>query len=160
MSGRALWLWSIRHVLSSSALDALCRHRWTILSPPAGLTWFTTDDPVLKLNFNSLTDYTFEGGWGSVGTDLLLPLGPRHLLYTQIGKPVPSRGSSMAADKAMLVRRLMAEHAHRYVFASEPDPFVQQVRPRTVDAAELAREREEWKRWNEEQTAAERDLLR
>lgn len=156
--GRGLWLWSMRHVLTNS-LRALYRHRWTILAPPDGLTWFTSDDPVLKVNFNSLTNYTFGGGWGSVGTDLLLPLGPRHLLFTQVGKPVPPRGTRMHIEKTMIVRRLIAEHAHRYIFASAPDPFVEQVRPRTVDAEALKHEALEWQRWHTEQTTAERNLM-
>lgn len=158
VSGRALWIWGMRYLLAKS-LEALYRHRWTILAPPEGETWFTSDDPVLKVNFNSLTDYSFGGGWGSVGTDLMLPLGPRHLLFTQIGKPVPRRGTRMDANKAMVVRRLIAEHAHRYIFATGPDPFVSKVRPRTVDSEELKRETNEWKRWHVEQTAAERSLI-
>jgi hypothetical protein len=157
-SGRALWLWGMRHQLTHT-LRELYRHHWTILAPPEGETWYTSDDPVLKVNFNSLTDYTFGGGWGRVGTDLLLPLGPRHLLFTQIGKRVPPRGTRMETEKAMVVRKLIAEHAHRYIFASAPDSFVATMRPRTVDAAELKRENKEWQRWHAEQTAAELSLM-
>jgi hypothetical protein len=159
IAGRGLWLWSIRHLLSGDPLEALCRHRWTILFPPDGMTWFTSDDPVLKVNFNNLTDYSFGGGWGSVGTDLFLPLGPRHMLYTQIGRPVPPRGSQLDLNKAAIVRKLIAAHAHRYVFANCPDPSVPGLRPRTVDAAALKRERAEWARWHEDQTAAEKKLM-
>jgi hypothetical protein len=160
-SGRALWLWSIQQILTNSSLAfrALQSHRWTILKPPAGESWFTSDDPVLKVNFNSLTDYAFGGGWGSIGTDLMLPLGPQHLLFTQVGKAVPPRGTRMDSGKAAVVRRLVAEHAHRYVFSSAPDPFVERTRPRVVDAAELQREAAEWHRWHAEQSAGERKLL-
>lgn len=158
IAGRGLWIWSIRHLLTNT-LQALYQHRWTILAPPDEMTWFTSDDPVLKVNFNSLCDYTFGGGWGSAGTDLLLPLGPRHLLFTQVGKPVPPRGAQMDAAKAMVVRRLIAEHAHRYIFATAPDPFVAQARPRTVDCDVLSQETDEWRTWHAEQTAAERELM-
>ena len=159
VSGRPLWLWTMRHVLTGKPLNALCKHRWTILAPPAGVTWFTSDDPVLKVNFNSLTDYSFAGRWGTAGTELILPLGPLHLLYTRIGKPVPARGTEVDAEKAAVIRRLIAAHAHRYVFARTPDPFVEDARPRTVNAAELERERKEWKQWPEQQAKAERDLM-
>jgi hypothetical protein len=156
--GRGLWIWSIRHVLSST-LRALYKHRWTILHPPRGMTWFTSDDPVLEVNFNSLKDYTFGGGWGSTGTDLLLPLSPDHLLFTQVGKPVPKRGTRMDVAKATVARRLIAEHAHRHIFARDPDAFVEQIRPRTIDDRALRREGEQWRQWHAEQTAAERELM-
>jgi hypothetical protein len=155
--GRGLWLWSMQHLLART-LSVLHHHRWTILVPPDGLTWFTSDDPVLKLNFNSDTNYTFGGGWGSVGTDLLLPLGPHHLLYTQVGKSVPRRGTRLDLETATVVRKLIAEHAHRFVFSSVRDPFVEQVRPRIVDVRALRQEADEWKRWHVEQSSAEQTL--
>jgi len=159
IAGRGLWLWSMRHLLSGEPLEALCKHRWTILAPPDGQTWFTSDDPVLKLNFNGVEDYNFGGGWGSVGTDLFLPLSPYHMLYTQIGRPVPIRGARLDSERAALVRRFIAERAHRYVFASSPDQTVPLLRPRTVDAAELRREQAEWARWHNDQSTAERELM-
>jgi hypothetical protein len=158
IAGRNLWIWTIRHLLTNT-IHVLEQHRWTILAPPDDVAWFTSDDPVVKLNFNSLQDYGFGGGWGNVGTDLLLPLGPHHLLYTQVGRPVPPRGSQMDPEQAYLVRRFIAEHAHRHIFAATPDPFVLKVRPRAVDAAELEREAEQWRRWHSEQSEAERDLI-
>lgn len=159
VSGRGLWLWSIRSVLTGDAIKTLCQHRWTVLAPPDGTSWFTSDDPALKVNFNSLEDYNFGGGWGWVGTELCLPLSPKHLLYTQVGRPVPPRGSQLDPRKAAVVRRLIAEHAHRYVFADSPDPSVPALRPRTVDAAELKREQAEWASWHADQTAAHRNLM-
>lgn len=156
--GRGMWLWSMQHLLTNT-LSALYRHRWTILAPPDGLTWFTSDDPVLKINFNSNADYTFGGGWGSVGTDLLLPLGPHHLLFTQIGKAVPRRGTRMNVEQAMVIRRLIAEHAHRYIFSSAPDPFVEQARPRVINAEALKQEARAWQRWHAEQSSAEQNLI-
>ena len=158
VAGRGLWVWSIRHLLSTT-LKVLHTHRWTILSPPRGITWFTSDDPVLKVNFNSLTDYGYGGGWGSLGTDLMMPLGPYHLLYTQVGKAVPRRGTEMSRDKADVIRRLIAEHAHRLVFALAPDPVIPELRPRTVNGEILRAETEQWRRWHREQTAAECNLM-
>lgn len=157
--GRNLWVWSIKSLLTGPSLRALEGHRWTILTPPDGVTWFTTDDPVLKLNFNSPIEYDFGGGWGSTGTDLFLPLGPHHLLFTQVGKRVPPRGTPMDRRRADLIRRLTAEHAHRYVFAAAPDPFVARVRPPVVDGAALKRESAQWEAWHAAQSEAERELM-
>jgi hypothetical protein len=156
--GRALWVWSIRYLLTYS-IRVLYNHRWTILSPPRGSQWLTSDDPVLKLNFNTLNDYSFGGGWANSGTDLLLPLGPKHLLFTQVGRPVPPRGTVMDSAKADLVRRFTVEHAHRHIFAAEADPSVPLVRPRHINAAVLKDEADQWRRWHDDQSAAERGLL-
>lgn len=158
VAGRSLWLWNLIGRLTRT-VTALEKHRWTILAPPEGTTWFTSDNPVLKVNFRGPTDYTFGGGWGSEGTYLMLPLGPHHLLYTQVGRRVPSRGTRMSTETARVVRRLIAEHAHRFVFADSRDPSVPQLRPRVVDAELLRAEAARWARWHEDQTAAERELM-
>jgi len=51
-------------------------------------------------------------------------------------------------------QRFMVEHAHRYVFAVSPDKKVEEYRPRVVDPNVFAKEREEWRRWHDEQMAA------
>lgn len=155
--GRGLWLWSIRRALTER-VKALHKHRWTVLSPPRGVAWFTTDNPVVRLNFKSVNDYTFSGGWGSPGTEIYLPLGPQHLMFTQIGRPTPRRGERMSQPNADLVKRMMAEHAYRFVFAGEQDADVVRFRPRRVDAALLRREQEQWASWHDQQTSAEREL--
>ena len=115
LNGRALWLWSMRHALERTWKE-LCKHKWTILRPPEGTAWFTSGNPVVRLNFGSPAKYDFGGGWGSPGSEILLPRGPQHLLYTQIGKRPPLRGETMRPVQAELVRRIIAEHAHRMVF--------------------------------------------
>lgn len=158
IAGRGTWLFSIRHLLINTA-KVLHQHRWTILSPPEGMTWFTSDDPVIRLNFNSIDNYDFRGGWGSPGTEIFMPLGPRHLLYTQVGQRPPSRGSKFAPEQAALIRRFIAEHAHRTIFASEQDMDVLELRPRSVNPEQVKDERMQWEKWHAEQTAAERALL-
>jgi hypothetical protein len=153
LSGRALWLAPMKRLLTKTATIPH-KHHWTILSPPPGLRWFTSDDPVLCLNYYSEGKYDFKGGWNNKGTEILLPIGPGHLLYTQVGKRPPCRGEIM--PRATLVRRLIAEHATRMIFALEPDPSVAELRPRLVDAVQFRNEMEQGKRWSQEQTAAER----
>jgi hypothetical protein len=157
IAGRSTWLFSIRHLLTKTA-KVLHQHRWTIISPAEGMTWFTSDDPVIRLNFNSVDNYDFRGGWGSPGTEILMPLGPHHLLYTQIGKRPPS-GSKFSHEQTALIRRFIAEHAHRTIFAAEPEMDILKLRPRIVNLAQVKDERMQWEKWHEEQTAAERALM-
>ncbi len=156
--GRGLWLFAIKHLLTKTA-DVLTKHRWTVLSAPKGINWFTTDDPVVRLNYHDPKNYDFGGGWGSKGTEIFMPLSPSHLLYTQIGKRPPFRGTQLSKEKAQMIRRFIAEHANRIIFAAEPDTDVQKLRPRLVSADLFRDEKMQWSKWHAEQTTAERDLM-
>jgi hypothetical protein len=156
--GRGLWLFSIKRLLTKTA-EVLHQHRWTILSPPKGMKWFTSDDPVIRLNYHDARKYDFDGGWGSKGTEIFMPLSPSHLLYTQVGARPPRRGTQFSLDQAGLIRRLIAEHAHRIIFAAEPDGQVPRLRPRKVSADLVNDEKTQWSKWHEEQTTAERNLM-
>lgn len=152
--GRQMWLWGLEHLLTGT-LKVLYRHRWTILHPPKGMTFFTTDAPVVRLTFNSISDYGLDGGWGSSGAEILLPLSPEHLLYTHIGRKVPRRGMRLSAEHFELIARCLAENADRFVFASAPDPSVPGYRARVVDPERFKAESDELARWHETQRDAE-----
>jgi len=156
LGGRKLWLWTIKRALNKARV--LHGHRWTILRPPKGMTWFTSDNPVIRLNMVSPTNYNFNGGWSSVGTCIFMPLGPEHLLYTQVGKRPPLRGERMTEEHAALVRPFTAEHAWRMIFAYEQETDVPTLRPRIVDPEEIHREREQWSTWHEQQVLAEQEM--
>lgn len=159
ISGRGLWVFSIRHLLKGEALSALESHKWSIVKLPEDMNWFTSDNPVVRLNFHGADRYDFRGGWGSTGTEILFPLGPRHLLYTRIGEKPPTRGTVIPREQAWMIRRFIAEQAHRFIFAASPDAEVPKLRPRKVDAAILRSEQEQWRSWHEDQTKAERELM-
>jgi hypothetical protein len=158
LRGRQYWLWAIKRALTRNA-TALMQHRWTILRPSKGATWITSDNPVIRINYSGPTNYNFDGGWNSPGTCILLSLGPEHLLYTQIGEPMPQRGDRMTKENTDLVRRFTAEHAWRMIFAIEEDEQVSLWRPRTVNAAQVRSERDQWAGWHAQQTAAEKEMM-
>jgi hypothetical protein len=156
--GRGLWLFNIRSLLTGT-LKAFLEQKWSILKAPEGLEWFTSDDPVVRLNYYGENKYDFKGGWGNPGTEIFLPLSPRHLLYTKVGHPRPSRGTIVNRSEAEMFRRFIAEHAHRYIFSKSVDANIPKLRPRTIDVARLQDENEQWSRWHEEQTRAEQELM-
>lgn len=154
LSGRSLWLSEMRHLLTTT-LNTLHRHRWTILKPPHGLSWITSDDPVIRLNFYGNGKFDFKGGWGSSGTEIIFPLSPQHLLYTKVGKRAPLRGTIVPRDQAKLIRKAIAEHAHRMIFSAIEDGDVPQLRPRDVSEAIFLHEKAQWEKWHDEQSDAE-----
>jgi hypothetical protein len=58
-----------------------------------------------------------------------------------------------------MMRRFAAEHAHRMIFAAQPDQEIPELRPRRVDAGAVQSEKDQWRRWHDEQSAAERELM-
>ena len=158
ISGRGLWLFSLKHVLTHT-VNALLLNRWTILTPPDGMTWLTSDDPAIRLNYYNDGRYDFKGGWGNPGTEILLPVSPRHLLYAKVGYRPPSRGERPSREQTQMLRRFIVEHAHRMIIAAAMDDEVQVLRPRTVGAELVRSENEQWSKWHEDQNAAERRLM-
>ncbi|MFN8441170.1 MAG: DUF4238 domain-containing protein, partial [Caldilineaceae bacterium] len=152
--GRQMWLWGIERILNYTA-RILHQHRWTILKPYPGFNWFTSDDPVIKLNYYKNDKYDFGGGYGFKGTEIFLPLSPEHLLYTQVGHSRKSRGTRLALKETQIFRKCIAEHSHRMIFCQKPDSEVITYRTRKVDKSQFDFEAEQWRNWHSEQSAAE-----
>lgn len=157
VAGRSLWLYQMKRLLTHT-LDRLLDQKWSILRAPEGISWFTSDNPVLKLNWQNQNRYDFKGGWGSQGTEIILPLDSKHLLYSKVGHPRPKRGSLIDKQRADMLRRLIAEHAYRYIFSESTISDVTLLRGRTVDLGRLRYESEQWYKWNQTQTIAEQKM--
>jgi hypothetical protein len=71
--GRGLWFYTMKHTLTKT-LKALHKPKWTILEAPSRLEWFTSDDPVICLNYRSESGYDFKGGWNRRQANILFPL--------------------------------------------------------------------------------------
>jgi len=154
--GRGFWFWSMKLLLTRT-LKILQKHKWTILEAPNRLAWFTSDDPVICLNFRSEGEYDFGGGWNRIRGNILFPLSSRHLMITEIGadsypRRVPSR------YHARLFRRIIAEHAHRRIYSTYLDHQIPRLKPRVVDASAFQKERALWSTWYEDQFKAEQAL--
>jgi len=152
--GRELWLFTVRNALENTA-NVLHKHKWTVLKPPKGKKWITSDNPVVRLNYYNEGKYDFGGGWDSEGSEILFPLGLNHLLYTRVGHKPPLRGTRFPEYNGNLIRRFIAEHGHRMIFSKEPDDDIPRYKPRIVSADALKNERSDWEKWHKEQTEAE-----
>ncbi len=156
--GRKMWIWSLRHLLTNT-IEKLPRTHWTILHAPSNISWPTTDNPLVRLNFFSPTNYNFSGGWGVQNGDILLPLSQKHLLHSCIGRKPHPRGTTLDTNTARLIRRIIVEHADRYVFAKKPED-IHSIRPRVVSLDTCKAERDAWQRWHDDQSQAEIELSR
>jgi hypothetical protein len=153
--GRALWLWSLRQDYAGT-MAALHLLKTTILRPPAGMNWVTSDDPVVMLNYHSATDYDFGGGYGRPGTEILFPLSPQHLLYAKVGERQSfQKYQRIPESTGYAMQKILIEHAHRMVFAVDADPMVEKLHPRYVSVQDYKHEAAQWEQWHKEQSAAE-----
>jgi Protein of unknown function (DUF4238) len=153
--GRSLWLWSLRQPYTAT-MEALYRLKMTILRPPLGMNWITSDNPVVKLNFGSETDYDFGGGYGHPGTEILFPLSPQHMLYVKVGeRPSFQKYQRVPDATGYALQKVLIEHAHRMIFSVTGDPIVEQIRPRFVSTEYYKHEAAQWAQWHKEQSAAE-----
>ncbi len=137
--------------------QALVDDKWTVLCAPDGIRWFTSDDPLVRVQENKYGEYKFGGGYGSPGTIIFLPLDPEYLLFTVVGEHLPPRNTVVSVDYARKIQRWIFEHAFRSVFASRREPnFV----GRTVDKKTFEDERIQWLNWHGDQIKAESNMLR
>ena len=153
VAGRKLWIRNQRFLLTKTA-KALLSHKWSIARPAPGMSWFTTDHPVLKLNYYKDGNYDLKGGWGKKGGNLLMPLSPNHLLYTQIGAESPDY-FTFSVEDTHKIQKFLAERAYRWIFAHKQLPYVERIRPRVVDLEQYTYEEKKWKDWHQEQSSFE-----
>ena len=153
--GRSLWLWSLRQPYSRT-LEAIYRLKTTIVKPPRGMDWVTSDDPVLRVNYYSHDNYDFKGGYGHPRTEILFPLGPQHLLYAKVdSRPAFEKYQRVPEATAVIFQKLLMQKAHRNLFAVAPDPMVEKFHPRHVSLEGYNHEVAQWQTWHQEQSAAE-----
>jgi len=157
--GRASWIFGMKHLLEKT-INILYSHKWTIVAPAEGYDWFTSDNPVVKLNYQTADQYDLHGGWGVKNGNIFFPLGPKHAMFVQIGCYPPKRGSRLDVDLTRAMRKFSAENAYRYVFSNKFDPEISHIRERTVDQESLRREREMFSAWHEENAQQEVEFFR
>jgi hypothetical protein len=151
---RELWLHNMRRLLTSTA-DALKRHRWWILRPHPGSHWFTSDHPVVRLNYYGNGRYDLKGGWGNSGAEIIVPLSPTALMYTKIGDRTP-RLDVLNADHTLSFQRFVAERARRWIIARSRPQRALMFRERVVDRDAFQAEERLATVWHQAQADAER----
>jgi len=152
---RHLWLESQRHLLDKTA-KVLLSHSWSIVEAATGTEFFTSDHPVVRVNYYGEGNYDLKGGWGKRGGNVLMPLSPKYLLLTQIGEHLPDR-FVLSARQTSEIKRFIAGRAHRTIFAHKKMPEVERLRPCLVSLEIYREEQEAWRNWHAEQSKAEQD---
>ena len=150
LAGRQLWLYQQKMLLTKT-VKALLQHQWSIFRPCNGAEWFTSDHPVVRLNYYN-GKYDFGGGWGRAKANIIMPLTPTHLLFTQIGdNEIPDR-RVLSIEETMMFQNFIAERAGKWIYASKPLKEVEHLRPRVVDKDAFQKEIEQQNNWHANQS--------
>lgn len=151
--GRALWLEQMEFLLSNT-IRALLENKWSLVYPAEGFSWFTSDHPVIKLNYYGNENYDLKGGWGKKKGNIFMPLSPKHMLFTQIGDEYPDRFTA-SSKWTQFFQRLIAERAFRWIFAKRQDFGICKLRPREINGSKFNDEEAQWQKWHNEQSQSE-----
>lgn len=154
--GRGVWLCVIKHFIQNTS-KILMNYHWQIIKAAHSI-WCTSDDPVICLNYYGHDNYNFGGGWGEKGTEILLPLSPKHLLYTQVGETNIRNDLQENPCFTYLIQKLTFEHAFRNIYSDKPFDSIASCKRRIVNNELFKYEKKLWENWYAEQTAAESNL--
>lgn len=153
VAGRDTWLKSQKYLLTKHE-KVFSSHKWSIVEPAPGFEWLTSDHPVVRLNYYGSNSYDLRGGWGNKGTNLFMPISPKHLLFTQIGDEFPDR-FTLSVQRTEMLQNYLAERALRWIFSRKRQTNVSKYRPRYIDAEAVKEEKAAWDRWHKEQSSSE-----
>ena len=156
--GRGMYLYALRYLLTNT-VRIMDTYTWQVINAADGITFPTSDDPVICLNYYAENDYDFKGGWGMPNGNIIFPISPTKLLFTQIGSHrfVPELDRSQ--KWSLFFRRIIIEHAHRYIYDTKPNDDVAHIHPRCVDLDLFLSEQKETANWHSDQLKAEQNLM-
>lgn len=156
--GREMYLYLLEHILTST-VDILKNHKWQVVHAAPGILFPTSDDPVICLNYIDEKKYDFKGGWGMKNGNIIMPISPNLLLITQIGCTMSVEKLDYSEYWSRVFRKMIIEHAHRYVYAIEPQKGMLAINPRRVNEALYNKEKNIMAGWHDEQLRAEASLI-
>lgn len=157
--GRSTWIYSIKHLLENTE-KILHKHKWSIVKPAKGYKWFTSDNPVVKLNYISSNNYDLKGGWGKKKGNIIFPIGPDHAMFVQIGDKPISKGTRLTVRQTREFRKFIAENSHRMIFSNFIDEEIKHIKPRQVDSEKFRKEKIEMETWHELNSKKELEYLK
>lgn len=155
--GRGSYLYNLKRFLTHTIKVAESLN-WQVIHASEDISFPTSDDPVICLNYRSENDYDFKGGWGRKNCNILMPLSPRLILFTQVGDKGPCCDLDYSPRYSRLFRQMIIQHAHRYIYADRPQKGMLALNARVVNPKWYEEEKQGIVRWHIEQIRAEENL--
>lgn len=157
--GKGVYLYALKYLLTST-VKKVEHYRWHVIHAADGISFPTSDDPVILLNYYNKNNYDFKGGWGVKHVNIIMPLSPKCLLFSEIGTKATVRQFDYSKEWSEFFRRIIIEHAYRYVYADSKQKGMLSINPRRVNEKLYKEERKTMNDWHEYNTKAEQELLK
>ena len=155
--GKGFYLHDLKHLLTSTVRVSE-RLNWQVLHASDDVSFPTSDDPVICLNYNNERDYDFDGGWGIKHGNILMPISPKLLLFSEIGEKGSYPDLDYSPMYSKLFREMIIRHAHRYVYAEHPQKGMLALNARVVNRDWYEAEKHDMAGWHIENIKAEANL--
>lgn len=154
--GRQTALASSGIALNGAVTETLHTHNWALLQAPLALP--TSDNPVVRFGQYKDGSLRYDVGIGRANTDIIFPLNPQCLLFTEVGRGKEDMARIASNDGFWdTILKAITEGARRYIYALKPIDDIESIRPRVVDAKRHREEYEFMKRWHADQSSIELD---
>lgn len=154
--GKGMWHFSMMRFVNNT-YKVLMEHDWKIISAAPGISWPTSDDPVICLNYYGKDNYDFGGGWGKKRCEIIFPISPNKVLYTLIGEKTMI--DQFDLKMSQLVEKLIIEHAHRKIYSITPKDKVRRIRERIESATVYNDEMNEFDNWHSGYMESEKEYM-
>ena len=148
--GKGFYLHDLKHLLTST-VKVSERLNWQVLHASDDVSFPTSDD-------NNERDYDFDGGWGIKHGNILMPISPKLLLFSEIGEKGSYPDLDYSPMYSKLFREMIIRHAHRYVYAEHPQKGMLALNARVVNRDWYEAEKHDMAGWHIENIKAEANL--
>lgn len=88
-----------------------------------------------------------------------MPLSPRLLIFTQIGKKGPYSSLDYSEKYSQLFHDMIIQHAYRYVYSLNQQKGMLRLNPRIIDKDKFEQEKEIMANWHMQQIQMEKKLF-
>ena len=146
--GKNLWLYTIKHVLSSDSpvKQAFRSMKWSIITAPESVTWPTCDAPVVIAAIDRERHLFVSDGFGNRDRVIIFPISPSKVLW---GAHKRDNRWRFVADRdlAEQIKRVIVNNALMYVYSSCDDSEITAMRGRIIDKAGFQKFQNQYFRW-------------
>ncbi|MFV0249758.1 MAG: DUF4238 domain-containing protein [Bacilli bacterium] len=156
--GKQFYLWIMKHLLGNTC-KILHKHKWSIITVDEKVILPTSDNPVACINYNDENDYNFVGGWGRKNSNILFPISPNKILYTQVGtKRIPRIKATY--EMSLIFKKIIVENSYKCIISNFNDDEIPKIKPRVVDLNIFLEEKEKWKDFQKNYIEKESEFIK